>query len=109
MTATGLGKCGLCHGQIPEMTPIRSVMLGRPPRAYICHAGCAEDAPPVAAYTVDGRGQLEPPHPSSQPSDEVKIVTSLGSFVPDKPTPAMPVKEQRGLRKKTATNKVGDK
>jgi hypothetical protein len=106
MASTGLGKCALCHRTINDATPIRNVTLGRPPRAYLCHAGCAKDAPEVVSYTVDGRGQLEPPYLAPQSSDEVQVVTSLGDFMPEisdvvasEPTPAMPVKEQVGRRR----------
>jgi hypothetical protein len=106
MSVKGLGRCGICHKQIDEMVAVNNVMLGRPPRAYLCHAGCKSQEPSHAAYTVDGRGQLEPPYPAPQPSDEVQVVTSLGDFMPEmadvvasEPTPAMPVKEQKGTRK----------
>jgi hypothetical protein len=103
MSVTGLGRCGLCHKQIQEMTPVNSVMLGRPPRAYLVHAGCKSQEPEHVGYTVDGRGQLEPPYPVPQSSDEVQVVTSLGDFmpgvVPPEKVPAMPVKEQLGQRK----------
>lgn len=36
----GLGKCGLCHRSIRQTDSIDSIMLGRPPRAYICHQSC---------------------------------------------------------------------
>lgn len=119
MSSTGLGKCGICHRQIPEMTPVNSVMLGRPSRAYLCHKDCKQNEPDHPAYTVDGRGQLEPPHPAPQPSNEVKVVTSLGEFMPEmagvvapEPAPAMPVKEMKGRvapAKKAPAKKVGDK
>jgi hypothetical protein len=106
MSVKGLGKCAICHRQINEMTPINSVMLGRPQRAYLCHKECKTQEPPRVGYTVDGRGELQPPHPEPQPSDEVKIVTSLGDFMPQISAPEAPeptpVKEQKGRPAKKA-------
>ena len=84
----GLGKCGLCHRSIRQTDAIDNVMLGRPPRAYICHKSCkkAKEAKegPLPQLTQTDYLKLapeptlvveEPPEPPWVPDDaELEVV-----------------------------------
>src|ERR1700739_5011398 len=110
MSVKGLGRCGLCHRQIDEATPVNTVMLGRPARAYMCHKDCKQNEPPRIDYTPDGRGVLAPPHGTPEPSDTVLVTTppdvqdQLNDHLrtiskQTESMPTMPVKEQVGRRR----------
>jgi hypothetical protein len=95
MENKGLGKCPLCWQTLHEMQPANNVMLGRPPKAWMCHQSCKtkwleEHKEPTFQYVVPVEGLNTPaPSPDLTPPSPVNE-TSLSELSPNLPSSLAP-------------------
>lgn len=94
----GLGPCGLCARNIPMMTEISSVMIGK--RSYVCCKSCPRKDDCLRKLGVEVPEVSDHPlvvsHPAVFAAASYKEITEPTAV---ELSPSMPVKEQTGRRR----------